>query len=209
MSVSTSIKKATRKIEHALTGDEPQIDLLDTLKEEHEMVQDLLEKLVRSDRAAERKSLLKQIKANLVPHVRAEEKVLYDAILALKNKDAQQNGEEGYIEHSLADKTLARLEKIENALSAAEACALTVPAAGACVEDGWNEIAELGAKHRDVLLGDFGFALLADNADQSLGDDDFDGGGDEVGLDAHIDQAGGGAGGVVGVEGGEDQVAGQ
>ena len=118
MSVSTSIKKATRKIEHALTGDEPQIDLLDTLKEEHEMVQDLLEKLVRSDRAAERKALLKQIKANLVPHVRAEEKVLYDAILALKNKDAQQNGEEGYIEHSLADKTLARLEKIENALSA-------------------------------------------------------------------------------------------
>ena len=117
MSVSTSIKKATRKIEQALTGEEPQADLLDTLKEEHEMVQDLLEKLVQSERAAERKALLKQIKANLVPHVRAEEKVLYDAVLALKNKDAQQDGEEGYIEHSLADKTLARLEKIGNALS--------------------------------------------------------------------------------------------
>jgi len=49
--------------------------------------------------------------------VRAEEKVLYDAVLALKDKAAKQDGEEGYIEHSLADKTLAKLEKIGNALS--------------------------------------------------------------------------------------------
>ena len=117
MSVSTSVKKAARKIEQALTGEEPQADLLDTLKEEHELVQDMLKRLVDSDKAAERKSLLKQIKANLVPHVRAEEKVLYDAVLALKDKAAKQDGEEGYIEHSLADKTLAKLEKIGNALS--------------------------------------------------------------------------------------------
>jgi iron-sulfur cluster repair protein YtfE (RIC family) len=117
MSVTTSVKKASRKIEHALTGTEPQVDLLDTLKEEHEMVQDMLKRLVDSEKAAERKSLLKQIKANLVPHVRAEEKVLYDAVLALKDKAAKQDGEEGYIEHSLADKTLAKLEKITNAMS--------------------------------------------------------------------------------------------
>ena len=117
MSIATSVKRATRKIEHALTGEEPQPDLLDTLKEEHELVQDMLKRLVDSEKAAERKSLLKQIKAHLVPHVRAEEKVLYDAVLALKDKGARQDGEEGYIEHSLADKTLARLEKIANALS--------------------------------------------------------------------------------------------
>jgi iron-sulfur cluster repair protein YtfE (RIC family) len=117
MRALTSIKKAARKAEQAMTGEEPQIDLLDTLKEEHEQVKELLEKLVDSERAAERKSLLKQIKANLVPHVRAEEKVLYDAIIALKDKEPQQDGEEGYIEHSLADKTLARLEKITNAMS--------------------------------------------------------------------------------------------
>lgn len=117
MSITTSVKKASRKIEQALTGEQPQVDLLDTLKEEHEMVQDMLKRLVDADRPAERKSLLKQIKANLVPHVRAEEKVLYDAVLALKDKAARQDGEEGYIEHSLADKTLARLEKITNAMS--------------------------------------------------------------------------------------------
>ena len=117
MSVSTSLKKATRKIEKIVTGEEPQVDLLDTLKEEHELVQDLLKQLVDSDRAAERKSILAKIKANLVPHARAEEKVLYDAIIALKDKGAQQDGEEGYIEHSLADKTLAQLGKIGNAMS--------------------------------------------------------------------------------------------
>ena len=117
MGIVTGVKKATRNLEQALTGEEPQIDLLDTLKEEHEAVQDLLKRLVDSDKAAERKSLLRQVKANLVPHVRAEEKILYDAIIALKAKKPKQDGEEGYIEHSLADRTLKQLEKISNAMS--------------------------------------------------------------------------------------------
>lgn len=117
MGVVTSVKKATRKVEQAITGEEPQIDLLDTLKEEHEAVQDLLKRLVESDKAAERKSLLRQVKTNLVPHVRAEEKILYDAIIALKDKESKQDGKEGYIEHSLADRTLKQLDKISNAMS--------------------------------------------------------------------------------------------
>ena len=117
MSVGTSVKKTVRKIEKAVTGEEPQVDLLDTLKEEHELVTGLLQKLVDSERGAERKALVKQIKANLIPHLRAEQKVLYDAIIALKDKRVQQDGEEGYIEHALADKTLANLEKIESAMS--------------------------------------------------------------------------------------------
>jgi hemerythrin-like domain-containing protein len=117
MSVTTSIKKTAHKVEKAFTGEEPQTDLLDTLKEEHEEVSGLLKKLVDSSTTSERKSLLKQIKTALVPHVRAEEKVLYDAIIAVQDKDAQQDGEEGYIEHSLADKTLKDLEKIANAMS--------------------------------------------------------------------------------------------
>ncbi len=75
MSITTQIKKAGKKVEKAITGEEPQTDLLDTLKEEHEMVQDLLAKLVDSNKSSERRSLLAKIKANLVPHVRAEEKI--------------------------------------------------------------------------------------------------------------------------------------
>lgn len=117
MSITTSVKKATRKAEKVITGEEPQVDLLDTLKEEHEMVQQLLAKLVESDKAAERRSLLRQIKTDLVPHLRAEQKVLYDALIAGSDKDARQDGEEGYIEHSLAQKMLAQLEKIDNPTS--------------------------------------------------------------------------------------------
>jgi len=118
MSATTSVKKTARKIEKAVTGEEPQPDLLDTLKEEHELVSGLLKKLVDSDRAAERKALVREIKANLIPHLRAEQKVLYDALIALKDKGARQDGEEGYIEHALADKTLAKLEGMANATSA-------------------------------------------------------------------------------------------
>jgi hemerythrin-like domain-containing protein len=117
MGIATGIKKTTRSIEKAITGEEPPVDLLDTLKTEHEEVAALLQKLVKSERAVERKSLLKQIKAALVPHVRAEEKVLYDAIIAIRKKGVEKDGEEGYLEHGLADKMLATLGKINNAMS--------------------------------------------------------------------------------------------
>src|ERR1700748_706768 len=106
MSMTTSVKKAVRKVERAVTGTEPEADLLDTLKEEHELVAGLLKKLVDSDKSSERKSLVRQIKTNLIPHLKAEQKVLYDAIIDVKDKKAQQDGEEGYIEHALAERTL-------------------------------------------------------------------------------------------------------
>ena len=117
MSITTSIKKATRKVEKAVTGEEPEVNLLDTLKEEHELVAGLLKRLVESDNSSERKSLVRQIKAALVPHLKAEQKVLYDAIINCKDKTVRQDGEEGYVEHALADRTLTDLGKITNAMS--------------------------------------------------------------------------------------------
>jgi hemerythrin-like domain-containing protein len=117
MNITTAVKKAARKVTSVVTGEEPQVDLLDTLKEEHEAVAALLKQLLESQKGAERKALLKKVKTALVPHVRAEEKVLYDAILDVKDKDANQNGEEGYLEHGLADRMLATLSKISSAMS--------------------------------------------------------------------------------------------
>jgi len=53
-----------------------------------------------------------------VPHLRAEEKVVYDAILALRGKEQKEHGEEGYIEHNLGDKMLTSLGKMTDAMSA-------------------------------------------------------------------------------------------
>jgi hemerythrin superfamily protein len=113
MAVRTTIEKATKSVMGALMPmEEGDADILDTLHTEHDEVQELLEMLVESDNAREQKSLVAKIKAALVPHTKAEEKVVYDAVLALRGKDAKIDGNEGYIEHGLADQTLKKLDKL-------------------------------------------------------------------------------------------------
>ncbi|HEY4114212.1 MAG TPA: hemerythrin domain-containing protein [Rhizomicrobium sp.] len=118
MSLTGSIKKTAKKAQAAMAG-EPRKegdegDILDTLKREHREVALLLEQLTQSESAPERRSLLKQIKEALIPHLRAEQKVVYDAVIALKDKDAKIDGEEGYIEHETAEKMLLKLEKMDS-----------------------------------------------------------------------------------------------
>jgi hemerythrin superfamily protein len=96
----------------ALNPQESENDILSTLQAEHDEVQEMLEKLNGSDNAREQKQLVARIKAALVPHNRAEEKVVYDAVLALKGREARVDGHEGYIEHNLGSMTLKKLEKL-------------------------------------------------------------------------------------------------
>jgi hemerythrin-like domain-containing protein len=108
-------------LKNAMAGTEPEeadADILDTLKQEHRDVAEMLERLVESNGAAERRKLLASIKNALVPHLRAEEKVVYDAVLALRGKEQKIHGEEGYMEHALGDKMLARLGKMKDPMSA-------------------------------------------------------------------------------------------
>jgi hemerythrin-like domain-containing protein len=108
-------------LKNAMAGTEPEeadADILDTLKQEHRDVAEMLERLVESNGAAERRKLLASIKNALVPHLRAEEKVVYDAVLALRGKEQKIHGEEGYMEHALGDKMLAQLGKMKDPMSA-------------------------------------------------------------------------------------------
>jgi iron-sulfur cluster repair protein YtfE (RIC family) len=120
MGVKTVVKQAARAITSTFSSSDSDVestDVLDTLKKEHEEVKDLLEKLSDAQTSAQRRSLVQKIKAALVPHTKAEEKVVYDAVIALRDKDAQMDGHEGYLEHEWAAKTLQRLEGISNATS--------------------------------------------------------------------------------------------
>jgi len=119
MRVKTVVKHAARAIGNAFSGDTEaeSTDVLDTLKKEHDEVKELLENLSDAEASAQRRSLVKKIKAALAPHTKAEQKVVYDAVIALRDKDAQTDGHEGYLEHELAAKTLQRLESITNAAS--------------------------------------------------------------------------------------------
>jgi hemerythrin superfamily protein len=120
MSVKSTVREATSAVKKALRPGEDadaRADILATLKKEHDEVKELLSKLQKSESGSERKNLVQQIKAALVPHTKAEEKVVYDAVIALRDKDARIDGHEGYLEHEWASKTLTRLESIENATS--------------------------------------------------------------------------------------------
>jgi hypothetical protein len=120
MRVKTVVKQAARAIGNTLTSSDSDVestDILDTLKKEHEEVKDLLQDLSDAETPAQRRTLVQKIKAALLPHTKAEEKVVYDAVIALRDKDAQMDGHEGYLEHEWAAKTLQRLEAITSAAS--------------------------------------------------------------------------------------------
>ncbi|HWA91882.1 MAG TPA: hemerythrin domain-containing protein [Rhizomicrobium sp.] len=115
MDLIETVKKAGDALVGAASS-EP--DILAALKRDHDEVDEMLKSLVDSDDGEERKDLVRRIKLALVPHVKAEQKVVYDAVLALKDEEAKRDGEEGYIEHKLATDTLSLLAKIGDANSA-------------------------------------------------------------------------------------------
>jgi iron-sulfur cluster repair protein YtfE (RIC family) len=120
MRVKTVVKQAARAIGNTLSSGDTHVestDILETLKKEHDEVKDLLKKLSDAETPGQRRNLVEKIKGALVPHTKAEEKVVYDAVIALRDKDAQTDGHEGYLEHEWASKTLQRLEAITNAAS--------------------------------------------------------------------------------------------
>jgi hemerythrin superfamily protein len=112
MTIRTSIAQAASSVMGALNPQESENDILSTLQAEHDEVQEMLEKLNGSGNAREQKQLVARIKAALVPHNKAEEKVVYDAVLALRGREARVDGHEGYIEHNLGGITLKKLEKL-------------------------------------------------------------------------------------------------
>jgi hypothetical protein len=120
MGLKTVVEQAARAVGNTFSSSQTDMestDILDTLKKEHDEVKDLLENLIDAETPAQRRSLVQKIKAALVPHTKAEEKVVYDAVIALRDKDAQMDGHEGYLEHEWASKTLQRLGGIANAAS--------------------------------------------------------------------------------------------
>jgi hemerythrin-like domain-containing protein len=119
MGVTSAIESARKAVRKAVSGesDPRDQDLLDTLKTEHDEVKQLLADLEDASVGAQRKALVRQIKVALVPHTKAEERVLYASLIKLTDKKAQTDGYEGNVEHDLAAKTLHKLGGIANATS--------------------------------------------------------------------------------------------
>ncbi len=112
MTIRTSVAQATKSVLGAFAPSEEETDILDTLQAEHDEVQELLEKLTRSENGREQKQLVARIKQALVPHTKAEEQVVYDPVAALSGEKSKIDGAEGYTEHALASATLLQLDKL-------------------------------------------------------------------------------------------------
>jgi hemerythrin superfamily protein len=120
MDIKTRFNTVTDKLAASLIPEAApdEADILATLRKEHDEVQELLSDLNASTNGRERRSLVTQIRKALVPHTKAEEKIVYDAVIAARassKKDSRKqklDGAEGYLEHALASQTLAKLEKL-------------------------------------------------------------------------------------------------
>jgi hemerythrin superfamily protein len=113
MTIRSSIEQATKSVMGVITpGGEPSTDILDTLAAEHDQVQELLKELTDSESAAEQKALVAKIKQALIPHSKAEEKVVYDRIAQVKGDKPKVDSAEGYTEHALASATLKSLDTL-------------------------------------------------------------------------------------------------
>lgn len=82
------------------------MDIRDVLREEHQTLQELATAVVEADDPAQAKRLFHQLKEALVRHSRAEERVVYDALMDCGEKDVTELAEEGAIEHEIADRLL-------------------------------------------------------------------------------------------------------
>ena len=88
------------------------MDIYAALKSDHKQIKTLLKQLddTTENSVKRRMLLLKKLKETLVPHARAEEKVLYDPLKKSPVKDADALAFEGYEEHTVVDRLLRTLE---------------------------------------------------------------------------------------------------
>jgi hemerythrin superfamily protein len=113
MGAKSTIKRAKQTVTKALTPNSEGIeetDILDTLEREHKEVKALLADLQDAEQPAERRKLVQQIKEALLPHTKAEQKVVYEALIATRESQVETHGHEGYLEHECASKTFSKLE---------------------------------------------------------------------------------------------------
>lgn len=105
----TAVTKSLRSMAARATMSEK--DVRSLLTKDHEEALDLAKRINETKSASRRMALLEKLKAALTAHSRAEEKQVYEALMALKDKDSNDIGNEGYVEHHLVDELLDSLHK--------------------------------------------------------------------------------------------------
>lgn len=93
------------------------MEITKALKEDHKVLKDMLKTINSSDDVAEIRSTFEEFAALLGKHSKAEEKVVYDALIQTGDEDTELDAHEGYTEHMLADTLLKKLKAGADPLS--------------------------------------------------------------------------------------------
>ncbi|MGI6207719.1 MAG: hemerythrin domain-containing protein [Anaerolineae bacterium] len=85
-------------------------DLFDQLKQEHKIVQELMEQIMEASEssASDRKDMFQELRTNLIPHMEGEEKAFYPKLL--QHSDSEMIALEAIEEHKAARALLTQLK---------------------------------------------------------------------------------------------------
>jgi len=83
------------------------------LRKQHRQVENLFKKIEKTDDAAARKELLRELATNLELHMRIEEEIFYPAVRELETKKADTLVLESYEEHAVVRLVLGTLPEVD------------------------------------------------------------------------------------------------
>lgn len=93
------------------------MEITKALHTDHQQLKKLIRAVNKSEDADERRRLFTEFAELLIKHSKAEEKVVYDALIATGEEEEQESGHEGYTEHMLAETLLKKLKAGADPLS--------------------------------------------------------------------------------------------
>jgi hemerythrin superfamily protein len=94
-------------------------DIRSKLKADHETIRELAETMADDTGNAKRSAAFKQLKKIVTAHARAEEAVVYTALVkARSSPDSRDHGNEGFVEHGLVDGLMEQIAATRPAGSA-------------------------------------------------------------------------------------------
>jgi len=91
--------------------------ILQDLHNDHGEVDTLLGKITESENGVERTRLFSELKSKLLPHLEAEQEVLYRRLEAGKSDESRKYGIEGTSEHSIAEQQVKKISGLRNPMS--------------------------------------------------------------------------------------------
>jgi hemerythrin superfamily protein len=91
--------------------------ILQDLHNDHGEVDTLLGQIMDSDDRGERARLFTEMKSKLLPHLQAEQEVLYQRLEGGKSEESRKFGIEGTSEHSIVEQQVTKISALGDTIS--------------------------------------------------------------------------------------------